>query len=300
MDRQLYALMGPSSRNVAVRRLRAEAEAHAEVVTLLTGQGERLLAPELRRVDFDPGYELPGGEVFAVRFELPDALAAVTKAPDQPADLTRKELEDGRLLAIVAMDTPWSADSSQLVLQAMDARLTIKPKDRLALMLHANTFTKATTPGITLGSQVDAVLVGGLLLMTSPARVRTFLDIAPVLEPATDTQVRELAAHPLLAVDDVEALLEAADQVTRRRVSSLLHHKVLDRVTVPRVVEVAKGFGIDAQVTTVDGIERLRLPTERADLKDLVDVLDDNIFDSRLTGFRYVAASKRRWKRRQG
>lgn len=300
MDRQLYALMGPSSRDVTVRRLRAEAGAHAEVVTLLTAQGERLLAPDLRRVDFDPGYELPDGEVFAAPFELPPALAAVTKAPDQPADLTRTQLENDRLLALVAMDTPWSGDSSQLVIQAMDARLTIKPKDRLALMLHKDTFVKATTPGITLGTQVDAVLVGGLLLMTSPTRVRSFLDIAPVLEPATDTQVRELAAHPLLAVDDVEALLDAADQVTRRRVSSLLHHKVLDRVTVPRVVEVAKGFGIDAQVTTVDGVERLRLPTERADLKDLVDVLDDNIFDSRLTGFRYVAASKRRWKRRQG
>jgi len=292
--------MGPSGRDVTVRRLRAEAEAHAAVVTLLTAQGERLLAPELRRVNFDPGYELPDGEVFAAPFALPESLVPVTKAPDQPADLTRTELESARLLALVGMDTPWSDDSSQLVFQAMDARLTIRPKDRLALMLHKDTFVKATTPGITLGTQVDAVLVGGLLLMTSPTRVRSFLDIAPVLEPATDRQVRELAAHPLLAVDDVEALLEAADQVTRRRVSSLLHHKVLDRVTVPRVVEVAKGFGIDAQVTTVDGVERLRLPIERADLKDLVDVLDDNIFDSRLTGFRYVAASKRRWKRRQG
>jgi hypothetical protein len=90
-------------------------------------------------------------------------------------------------------------------------------------------------------------------------------------------------------------VLDAADQVTRRKVSSLLHRGVLDRVDARRTASRATDFSVEVELRQVDGKDRVWLPSERKELKALVNLLDENLFASPLTGDQFEASGKPRW-----
>jgi hypothetical protein len=150
---------------------------------------------------------------------------------------------------------------------------------------------------LTFGSQVDAAYVSGTLRFLSVARVRQFADIGPALTPATDAQLRTFAAHHTLYAPDIDAVLSAADDITRRRIAGLVQRNLLDRIAVPTILAEGARFEVAVETVTVDGKERVSLPTERAALKRLVNLLDENLFSSALTGDPYQAGSKRRLRR---
>jgi hypothetical protein len=295
MEAHLYAMVGKSTQGSVIRRLPLEAETHQEIVDLLAGQAGHLTAEDINLIDYDPAYQPQEGEAFVVSFCLPEQLGGILKAPGLAADLSRGELEAGHIRAIIAAEAPWGDEQSRVLFQAFTLALAIRAP-RFALLLHQDTLRKVTQPGFSIGRQVDAIYSVGSLRFLNVFRVRQFLDIGPVLTPATDAQLRQFAKHKHLIAEDMDGFLAAADDLTRRRVAGLLQRRLLDRVRVKRVVSAATAFDLEVRTTKVNGKAKIVLPTDRGALKRLITFLDENVYSSPLTGVAFQAGGKRKWK----
>lgn len=291
---QFYAIVEDDDGDRRLKRIRMEQGVKEGVSAMFESQAPALLGEDVERLDYDPGYSPDDHEVFALaNFELPRHLVEATGAPDAPDGIGERDIEDGLIKALVAVEFPWDDSTSRILFQSFDARQTIT-KSRRYLVLSTENFTRLEKPGIAIGSKLTAAFVGGTLLFQSQHLTRRFLEVDEAFEIATDDEIRSLLKHPTFATEDLDIVLATADHWTRRKITSIQRRRTLDRVEVSEIIEVARDFEVEVEVITKNGNDQIGVPSDKKQLKRLVRLLDEDLYVSPLTGDRFQANSKRK------
>jgi hypothetical protein len=136
---------------------------------------------------------------------------------------------------------------------------------------------------------IDGVIEGGVVKFKSFNILKRVFDFLANYTAASDEQIAEFAALPVLHVEDVDALIGITNQTSRKLISAVAQSGILDRVPVNNIVQQAAEFGIN--LITADG--KIILPTDKSELKNLLRFLDNGLYVSPLEQQRFVANSKR-------
>jgi hypothetical protein len=274
---------------LVVRRLQLSADLQDAVAAYAEEWRQAFLGRDVETIPFDGRYtpDAPEEVLEVTPFVLP---AVIVKAVDSPLSVEVLALDGDTPERVSALFVgSQMKHGPEVLLQAFDRRRFISTAG-LSIILSRGTFRRLTEPGLTLGPDASAAFSRGALRFRSYVEARRIFDLSAWYREATDEDVRAFGKSSSLAVANVDLLLAAADTWVRKRISLVLESKVLDRYTALQVSATAKSFGVTLTIES----GRLVVPADRAALKELLRVLDEDYLVSPLSDSRFLSTSKRR------
>jgi len=262
------------------------------ITSLFRAQAKALLANR-DPIEFEGSHNPESDEISYIEsFDDPDdTLELPAKALEYAEfDPTPENLD--RLLGLIVVT---SIDGEQTAcFQTFDKRQALT-NSRWAIIKLGDGFQRLEQPGLVLDSHVSAVLQGDRLLFKSLHTASRFFDLTGYFHEATDREVEGFAANQSLVVHDKESFTSAADsQRIRKQIALVLDSKVLE-LPVANILAVARREAPHVKIETEGrGSKRkIVIPPNRAELKELLDLLLENYWGGYFTGKQYVANSKR-------
>lgn len=281
----LFALLG-AAKEPTVTRVPLSRQLQQTIGVLFDQQEVTLLERGLEEVAYSPSHRPDDAEVAYIdRFALP---AAVVEALKNPLDRPVLKLGPDERSGLKGFFGRANGSADAVRFQIFEKRQFLDPGG-LSLVLSRGTFQRLSDPGLTLDGKLVAVCRGSRLYFRSFALARRVLDLAEYYREATDDDMRKFTAGPAVRVEDDAAWRQNADEWVRRRVALIQDAGVLGKVPVRKIASEAQRFGVMVQVKQ----NKIVLPSDKKELKQLLRFLDENYYTSSLTGVKFVANSKR-------
>lgn len=255
------------------------------------------------RIPFDPGYTLSEGETVVIDgekvdvpiemfvidgYKMREEIVDVVKNPLSQIDLS---IDEDTLANIVGIFTGESRPL-WIAAQTFDRRRLISTKG-VSLIHERNKFKRIEEPGLTLDNKLAAVWEDGQLVFRSYAVTHRLFDLSDHFKTATDNDLRAIAEHAHLHVADVETFVTDADSWTRKEVSLIKTSGVLDKAGPRTIKKAAKDYGVPITIRKIGNKEKIELPPDRKELKDVLHFLNEDYFTSVILKRKYVSNSKR-------
>jgi len=292
MDQMLpfFALLGTADEPRVALIVLSQSVQH-DLTELFAEQRTKFLS-DAKLVAWDPGYEpSPGEDLFIEPFEPP---AAVTNALTNPAGQERLSFDVEILKEIRGIITGvWTSKEHWLSAQVFDRRRLLSPTS-FSLLHEHGTFVRLQEPGLTLDWQLAAAVDAGRLVFHSFNVVRRLFNMMAYFAEATDQQVRDLATHHAVLVEDVDTFVRDADTWTRKKIALIERSEILDTQRPRQVAKVASEYGLQLTIAKVDGKDKISIPPEKKEMKAVLQFLDEDYFTSSLTHTQFVTNSKRK------
>ncbi len=159
---------------------------------------------------------------------------------------------------------------------------------KFLLFQSGNVFRRLSRPAFVLDTSLAFVIEGGLIKFKSPQKLRSVIDITDIYRAATEPEVRAFAVHQHFAVDDIEQLVESADEPARKLIHAISNSGVLG--FAPTQIQQAAQL---TQLTITMQGGKIVLPSTRRELKEVLQFLDESRYSGPLTGTPYVTNSRR-------
>jgi len=123
---------------------------------------------------------------------------------------------------------------------------------------------------------------------------RQIFDLSSYYQEATDSDIQKFAEVAEVRVADLEKFKLASDTWIRRKIWLIQQSTILQEVPMAKLKEVAAGFDLTIESETgEDGVERIVIPEERRDIKNLLRYLDEDYYKSSLTSRSFRTNSKK-------
>lgn len=285
-----FAISGATAHKVY--RLDIEQTLQNRMKALFLQQAEALLDSGLEIIPFEGGNFTPDdSEVLEIApFDLPaevyDSLQNIVGCESLPSN------EDiiGGIFCVFG----YEAESETLIFQVIQKQQRLSTASAWALFLSSDTFKRLEDPGLILSNACHAVYQGGSLKFKSMWWVKQIFDLSNFYKAATDADVDRFADHDALLVDDVEALKRNTGQWARTRIAFILSSGILDGYAPERLLAEATRFNVPLSLEDIGGNKKLRIPTERRELRAVLKFLEEELYVGVITGDTYEANSKRK------
>ena len=178
-------------------------------------------------------------------------------------------------------------EGKKILVQRFTARQILTRK--FALLLHGRAFRQLVDTAFTLDSSLTCIIENGLIKFKSLHKLRSIIDFREIYREATDQEVKNFAKHPKLKVADVDAFLEATSPPSRKLIKAILIYGTLDSYKPRFIQRMAQDTGLEVNVE--DG--KIVVPTERADIRALLQFLTESRYLGPLSGQTYITNSRR-------
>lgn len=270
-----------------MRRLDVESALQRELTATFVSQADELLDPRLEQVPFDGRYRPDESELFFIpTFPIPAHLTRALRTPLAVPPLTKASdalLDRTTALVAVLQGHP----TASIVAQSFDRQRLIGRKT--TLLLSGDTFNRLDAVGLTIGDRAAAVIRNGILYFQSYSHAKRVVDLTSFYEEATDADLAAFRDHPHLACEDTAAFDAHGDSWIRRKVASITAGGLLEALPAKTLAAAARRYNVPVTVRN----NRLVLPAEKKALKDLLRVLDEDLYTGDLSRRRFLANSKR-------
>lgn len=274
-----------------VRRLPLQQTLQGQLAALFESQSLEFLWEGIEVIPFDPSLRPDEDQVLQIdNFALPEAITAALRNPLSVPTLAFSV--DG-LESIAGLFVGEIEPTPRVLFQAFTRRQMLRTSG-LSIILSNDTFRRLEEPGLVLDSRLCAVVQGTDLFIRSFAPAARVLDLASYYREATDEELKVFTSNAHLHCEDDAAIQAVADSWVRRTVAILVKSGLLDNISARKARDVASTFDVSIEIKRVNGREKIVLPMDRAGLKDILRVLNDDYYLSALTTTRYVSHSKRR------
>ncbi|HVR40103.1 MAG TPA: Kiwa anti-phage protein KwaB-like domain-containing protein [Thermoanaerobaculia bacterium] len=174
-----------------------------------------------------------------------------------------------------------------------DRRRLLSPTS-FSLLHEHGTFVRLHEPGLILDWQLAAVIDGQRLVFHSFNIVRRLFNMMPYFAEATDQQVRDLATHHAVHVENVDTFVQDADTWTRKKIALIERSDILNTQKPRQVAKVAAEYGLQVEIAKIGGKDKISIPPEKKEMKAVLQFLDEDYFTSSLTHTQFVTNSKRK------
>ena len=279
----LFALLADDES--AVRRIPLSRDLQSEISDYILAQKIEFFSDQ-RKVEFNGSYHADEDEIFSIRGYPLDR--ALIEALENPLGLDILDLNSEARHIVALFAGTWTRANRFICFQSFDARKLIT-KEGITLFISGDTYTKLKDAGLTLQGKLTALFLKNELLFYSYHSTRRFLELSAYYKEATDTDLEDFAGHESLDVGDLQDFMETADAQIRKKVTLLQTNKVLDSVSVKEIQTRAKEYGVKVRVKK----NQIAVPSDKAELKDLLRFLDEDYFTTILTNRKCVTNSKK-------
>lgn len=275
-----------------------------------SGELQEDLETELRRqaitftnqkndVPFDARYRPDEDELLLIDgFDDLDGLIAAVREPEN-ANIWQPT-EDG-LGTIKGLFGGFTENgSTTVVIQAFDKRQAIAT-GKFSLFYDKNTFRRLDGIGIALDHKPTAILTQGTaenspsqLRFVSLHNTRRLFDMDAYYHESTKDEVESFFNVEKFHGFNPDWLGENIDNWIRKKVTFINQEGILDSCTPQELRTAAAGFDIEIGVHDEGGRMKLIFPDDKKGLKALLRFLDEDIYQSPISGNRFQTNSKRK------
>lgn len=239
---------------------------------------------------FDPGYQLQDGECFVIKnFDIGEELNSVCKQPISADRLNKDKLADLPIKSIVGYD--FSGSSKRIFFQNFDSRRVLIPGRAFAVFAAADssTFRQLEEPVVLLNAQLAAIWENGNLKFKNFNNTKKIFDLTGYFAEATDEQINDFVVHKLISCDDKNVLIKNCTSWSRKKIALILHGGRLDSMTAKSVKKAAQLVDYEVPMSG----DKIRLPTDKKELKALLQFLDEDLYLGPISHRRLLSSGKR-------
>ena len=245
---------------------------------------------KMEELDFTLGWELERKQLFRLcSRELSNWLASqnVNAIPKLNAGNERELIDFIQGIVGFAQD-----DSNENVLLFQNFTPSQVIRSNKLMFIQGDRYGELKGPAITLANNLSAVYLPKeeKLLFRSIRNVKTFLPLSDIYYEASEEDIREVLSHELFECADREILVNDSTQWMRKRFAMLKDSRVLDELCTTQIKTRAIQYNVGVQVEN----DKIVFPTDKDEVKKLLQLLNEEIFQGALTDEIYETNSKRK------
>lgn len=287
MPQNLFAACRNDQGDLIVKRVRLNANVQQQVEAIFASQEAAFRNGVTSEVQFD-GTWTPDEDEF-LTIDVPaeaqvfgDAITANATAV-QDVDTTAFAQE-----GIKALFTGMIVNGSPKVLVQRFTSQQVLER-RFALLQDGNAFRHLSEPAFTLDNGLACIIEGGLIKFKSQFKLRSIINMIDIYRAATDQEVQAFAGHAALHVTDIQAFTEMTNQVSRKLIHAISNNGTLDNHTPAQIQSAAAATGLAIDVNN----GKIVVPDTHAEVKSLLQFLNESRYSGPLSGQAYVTNSQR-------
>ena len=160
---------------------------------------------------------------------------------------------------------------------------------RFLLGLRGDTYRRVNDTTLALGTSLTFIVEDDLIKFKHFQNMRSIMEMGDVYRAVTEVDVRRIANHPRLLVEDEEHFVGLVDQPSRKLIGSILDAGLLDNITTDFLQQEAERTNMEV----VRRGEQLVMPGDRRGLKAFLQLLDESRYIGHFSGRTLIANSKR-------
>lgn len=224
-------------------------------------------------------------------FDLSDE---IQEAINNPLGVDKLVANDGNELNIRAIFLTLSDDSEneKIVFQRTQKRQLLLG-GRITLFWSNDTFISTQKPGVVITDSIDAYYENGTLYFTSYYWANQIFNLNKYYRQATDDDIRDFCQNNCFYVADLDSLVSASNNWTRKKIAYILDTGVLEKNTTDYILQEANNLGLQFETNEEN---KIVFPADLKSQKELLSYLADEIYKGRLSDDVYLTNSKRSLK----
>lgn len=241
---------------------------------------------------FDGSYKPDEDESLKIEnFDLSDE---IQEAINNPLGVDKLVANDGNELNIRAIFLTLSDDSEneKIVFQRTQKRQLLLG-GRITLFWSNDTFISTQKPGVVITDSIDAYYENGTLYFTSYYWANQIFNLNKYYRQATDNDIRDFCQNNCFYVADLDSLVSASNNWTRKKIAYILDTGVLEKNTTDYILQEANNLGLQFETNEEN---KIVFPADLKSQKELLSYLADEIYKGRLSDDVYLTNSKRSLK----
>ena len=241
---------------------------------------------------FDGSYKPDEDESLKIEnFDLSDE---IQEAINNPLGVDKLVANDGNELNIRAIFLTLSDDSEneKIVFQRTQKRQLLLG-GRITLFWSSDTFISTQKPGVVITDSIDAYYENGTLYFTSYYWANQIFNLNEYYRQATDDDIRDFCQNNCFYVADLDSLVSASNNWTRKKIAYILDTGVLEKNTTDYILQEANNLGLQFETNEEN---KIVFPADLKSQKELLSYLADEIYKGRLSDDVYLTNSKRSLK----
>ena len=241
---------------------------------------------------FDGSYKPDEDESLKIEnFDLSDE---IQEAINNPLGVDKLVANDGNELNIRAIFLTLSDDSEneKIVFQRTQKRQLLLG-GRITLFWSNDTFISTQKPGVVITDSIDAYYENGTLYFTSYYWANQIFNLNKYYRQATDDDIRDFCQNNCFYVADLDSLVSASNNWTRKKIAYILDTGVLEKNTTDYILQEANNLGLQFETNEEN---KIVFPADLKSQKEMLSYLADEIYKGRLSDDVYLTNSKRSLK----
>jgi hypothetical protein len=266
-----------------------ELELRRQATEFLSGKEE---------ISFDARYRPDDGEVLIIEdFDDIEGLIAAVKTPGSYDDWPATENDLANIKGIFGGFE--DANSTTVIIQAFDRRQSISTR-KISFWYDQDTFRRINGVGITFDTKPTAILTqekgaaSAQLYFVSLHNTRRLFDMDAYYHEITQDEVNGFFNNQNFHEFDQDWLELNIDNWIRKKITFINQEGILDACTPAVIRDAGLSLGITIDINNSSGSDKLVFPPDKKKLKELLRFLDEDIWESALSGSRFQSSSKRR------
>ena len=272
---------------VSIKKLETDNSTVISINGILSVDTEKYKA---NSVNFDGSYKPDEDESLKIEhFDLPDE---IKDAINNPLGVEKLIATDNDLNIRAVFLTLDDGEEGRIVFQRTQKRQLLLG-GRITLFWNKDTFISTKKPGVVITDSIDAYYENGTLYFKSYYLANQILNLNKYYRQATDEDIRTFCQSSCFYVNDLDSLVSASNNWTRKKIAYILDTKVLETNSIDFILQDAKELGLQFQT---NGENKIVFPEDLKAQKELLSYLADEIYKGRLTDDVYLTNSKRTLK----
>lgn len=286
MPINLFAACRPNGCLMA-KRVRLDASVQQEVEAIFRDQEDEFREGVTSEVPFDGSWSPDDDEFLTIDIPQEAAIfeATVNANAMSVQDINTAAFGGESIKALFVGVTAGGA--TKVLVQRFTSQQVLERK--FALFQQGNAFRKLTEPAFSLDSALTCIIEGGKIKFKSQQKLRSIINMVEIYRAATEQEVQTFAGHASLAVADVAAFVAATNQTTRKLIHAVTNNQVLDLYQPVAIQAAAQGTGLIINVQN----GKIVMPADPAEIKALLQFLNENRYLGPLSGQPFVTNSRR-------
>lgn len=272
---------------VSIKKLETDNSTVISINGILSVDTEKYKA---NSVNFDGSYKPDEDERLKIEhFDLPDE---IKEAINNPLGVEKLIATDNDLNIRAVFLTLDDGEEGRIVFQRTQKRQLLLG-GRITLFWNKDTFISTKKPGVVITDSIDAYYENGTLYFKSYYLANQILNLNKYYRQATNEDIRTFCQSSCFYVNDLDSLVSASNNWTRKKIAYILDTKVLETNSIDFILQDAKELGLQFQT---NGENKIVFPEDLKAQKELLSYLADEIYKGRLTDDVYLTNSKRTLK----
>ncbi len=187
-----------------------------------------------------------------------------------------------------------SKDGNTIFLQKFDKGQVITNTRSLFFFDNTKTFSSPENNGLTIGPKLTGIVNGNTINFKNFNALRRIFDMDHYFKEATDGELTDFQKNEVFFCEEGLNLADFKDTVIRRKVTLLNMSGVLKEHTIHTLQKAAIELDHPLDLFNHEGIDKIKMPNNKKDVKLLLNFLDSDIYISVINGFKYKSTSKLR------